>query len=49
MYTVVEKRRRSGRVYYVVYLGSRVVLMTYHRHTATAYLDLNQQAASSAA
>jgi len=49
MYSVAEKRRRSGRIYYVVYLGSRVVLMTYHRHTAMAYLELNQQAESSAA
>jgi hypothetical protein len=47
MYSVAEKRRRSGRIYYVVYLGSRVVLMTYHRHTAMAYL--NQQAETSAA
>ena len=49
MYTVIEKRRRSGRIYYVVYLGNRVVLMTYHRHTAAAYLEMNEQAATSAA
>ena len=49
MYSVVEKRRRSGRIYYVVCLGKRVVLMTYHRHTAMAYLEMNQQADSSAA
>ena len=49
MYSVAEKRRRSGRIYYVVYLGSRVVLMTYHRHTAMSYLELNQQAETSAA
>lgn len=48
MYTVAEKRRRSGRVYYVVYLGNQVILMTYHRHTAMAYLELNSQATSAA-
>ena len=49
MYSVIEKRRRSGRIYYVVYLGNRVALMTYHRNTAMAYLEMNQQADSTAA
>jgi len=43
MYTVVEKRRqKSGKTYYVVYLGTRVVIMTYHRDTAMEYLELNK-------
>ncbi len=43
MYTVAEKRRqKSGKTYYVVYLGTRVVLMTYHRDTALEYLALNK-------
>ena len=43
MYTVIEKRRqKSGKTYYVVYLGTRVVLMTYHRDTALEYLQLNK-------
>ena len=42
MYSVVEKRRqKSGKTYYVVYRGSQVVLMTYHRDTALEYLKLN--------
>ena len=49
MYSVVEKRRRSSRIYYVVYYGTRVVLMTYHRHTAMSYLELNQKSETSAA
>jgi hypothetical protein len=49
MYSVVEKRRRkSGKTYYVVYLGTRVVLMTYHRDTAMEYLELNKPVTSAA-
>jgi hypothetical protein len=49
MYSVVEKRRKkSGKTYYVVYLGSRVVLMTYHRDTAMEYLELNKSVTSAA-
>jgi hypothetical protein len=47
MYTIVEKRRHlSGKTYYVVYLGSRVVLMTYHREVALEYLELNKNLTS---
>jgi hypothetical protein len=49
MYSVIEKRRlKSGKTYYVVYRGSRVVLMTYHRDTAMEYLELNKTATSAA-
>jgi len=49
MYTVVEKRRqKSGKTYYVVYLGTRVVIMTYHRDTAMEYLELNKTITSAA-
>ena len=49
MYSVVEKRRiKSGKTYFVVYRGSRVVLMTYHRDTALEYLELNKSVTSAA-
>ena len=46
MYTVVEKRRASGKTYYVVSLGPKIVLITYSRDTAMDYLELNRTAAS---
>ena len=49
MYSVVEKRRiKTGKTYYVVYRGSRVVLMTYNRETALEYLELNKSVTSAA-
>jgi len=49
MHSVVERRRRkSGRPYFVVYCGAKVVLMTYNRTEAYSYLALNQSATSAA-
>lgn len=48
MYSVIEKRRRSGRIYYVVYCAGRVALVTYNRTVALTYLELNDKSVSAA-
>ena len=48
MYSVIEKRRRSGRIYYVVYCAGRVVLVTYNRTAAMDYLEMNRKGSTAA-